>query len=125
MIHTATGMAFAELTVGESAYLAGCGRSQAGVLAPGRPLDIVTGTCLLGADALTGTVSGCAYPVTDLPLVSGYAGNPFDAILADERPHMYEAEIVARLGSFIRDLAARMGSRSGTRPYPLRRRWRT
>lgn len=110
VIHTATGTAFAELTVGESGYLLGCGRRQAGVLTPGRPLDIVTGTCLFGADALTSAVSGCAYPLTDPPLVSGYAGNPFDAILVDERLHVYEAEIVRRLGSFIRDLTAQMGS---------------
>lgn len=110
VVHTATGMAFAELTLGESGYLLGCGRRQAGVLRPGRPLDIITGTCLFGADALTGTVSGCTYPVTDPPLVSGYAGNAFEAILVDERPHVYEAEIVRRLGSFIRDLTAQMSS---------------
>lgn len=114
VIHTATGMAFTELTVGGSGYMVGCGRRQAASLAPGRPLDIVTGTCLFGADALAGAAGERAYPLAHPRVVSGYAGSPFDAVLVDERLHVYEAENVARLSSFIRELAGQMA------PSPVR-----
>jgi hypothetical protein len=114
IVHAASGLTFADLTVGKAGYLVGCGKAYAGRLAPGAPVDIITGTCLFGADALTGQAADRAFPLTDPATVSGYAGLPFDRIIADERPHLYELETATRLTSFIRDLAGELA------PSPIR-----
>lgn len=102
--HTASGMAFAELSVGDSDYLVGCGKAHHGKVSAGRPADIITGSCLFGADSVTGIAGGREYSLT-APEADGRSGAPFDCIALDERPHVYETEAAGRLGSLIGDIA--------------------
>lgn len=112
--HATSGLAFADLAVGPSGYLVGCGKAYHGTLSPGPPADIITGICLFGADSFIGTAAGRRSPLTAPEYADRYTRRPFEVITVDERLHVYEAETIARLSSFIRDLAGQLA------PAPVR-----
>ena len=104
--HERSSLHFAELGVGDSGYLVGCGRAAARPLVPGVPVEIVTGTCLFGATSVTGWAGPFPYPMTVVPVV--HRQDPpavIDTVTVDRRVHVYEAETLARLVSFIASFA--------------------
>jgi hypothetical protein len=108
--HETSGLVFADLVVGGSRYLVGCGETGNGPLVPGIPVDVVTGTCLFGVDSVLGWVGLTAYPMTAPPVVHEWnPANPIDDVTTDTRMHVYEAETLARLGSFVRAFAGLQG----------------
>jgi hypothetical protein len=104
--HERGGLHFAELRMGDSSYLVGCGEAAGRPLVPGVPVEIVTGTCLFGAYSVIGWAGRFRYPMTAVPVV--HERDPpaaIDRVTVDSRAHVYEAETVARLTAFIGGLA--------------------
>jgi hypothetical protein len=108
LAHEGGGLVYADLDLGTSRYLVGCGRFSARILSPEVPVDIVTGICLYGSDAAVACVGGDLYSLTYPRSITGQIRSRIDGLVLDERLHVYEAETLARLTSFIRDLSAQL-----------------
>jgi hypothetical protein len=104
--HERSRLHFAELRMGDASYLVGCGQAAGRPLVPGVPVEIATGTCLFGAESVIGWAGSFPYPMTAIPVV--YKRDPpavIDTVTVDRRAHVYEAETLARLASFISSFA--------------------
>ena len=100
------GLAFVEAGIAGSSYLLGCGAIPGRPLVPGVPVEVVTGICLFGADSVLGWAGPEAYSMTVGQVRGPGPAHPIEEVTADPRWHVYEAETLGRLGSFIRDLAS-------------------
>jgi hypothetical protein len=107
---------FIDLTMMGTTHLVGCGEAGRAVpLSPEIPVDIVTGTCLFGAESVLGWVDGSGYPMTIRQVVENWdSAATISRVTTDNRLHVYELEAVARLGTFIRGLTSLYGQ-SGIR----------
>ncbi len=110
--HTKTGLTFVDLDMTAPGggpgrrYLVGCGMAHGGALSPGQPVTVITGVCLFGTDAATGRCGAHTFPLTD---PGADLRGPAEDVTFNERLHVYEAESLARLTSFIGDLARQLG----------------
>lgn len=107
---------FIDLTMMGATHLVGCGQAGEAVpLSPRIPVDIVTGTCLFGAESVLGWVDGSGYPMTIRQVVETWdCAATISRVTTDSRLHVYELETLARLGAFIRGLI-RLYGRSAVR----------
>jgi hypothetical protein len=102
---------FINLTMMGATHLVGCGEvGDAVPLSPRIPVDIVTGTCLFGAESVLGWVDGSGYPMTVRQVVETWdSAATISRVTTDNRLHVYELETLARLGAFIRGLTSLYG----------------
>jgi len=105
IVHSATGLIFTDVSFGKASYLVGCDTVPGYLLQPDRPVEVTSGTCLFGSNSFAGYTGSAAVPLTE-PLSLHNLHSPIASLSIDERLHVYEAETIARLGSFINNLTS-------------------
>jgi hypothetical protein len=106
-VHDLNGQTYTELSLGGDTYFVGGGGTPGARLGRDNGTNIVTGMCMFGAQSITGRTKRGKVYLTD-PSAIADLDTPVTDLVFDDRIHIYEAETIGRLSSFMGDLLTRL-----------------